>query len=130
MTAAPLVTVVIATYNMAGFLATAVRSALAQTYDPIEVLVIDDGSTDTTDEEMRQFEDERVRYVRQHNQGQAAAKNRGVLEARGEYIAFLDADDYWRHDKLALQMALFENCLLYTSPSPRDISGSRMPSSA
>jgi glycosyltransferase involved in cell wall biosynthesis len=101
---------VIATFNMSEFLSTAVKSALAQTYPNIEVLVVDDGSTDDTSEVMRQFaSDSRVRYIGQQNQGQAAAKNRGIQEARGELVAFLDADDFWREDKLALQAALFEN---------------------
>ena len=108
--ASPLITVVVATFNMSGFLSTAVKSALAQTYPSIEVLVVDDGSTDDTSEVMRQFaQDARVRYIFQRNQGQAAAKNRGIQEARGELVAFLDADDFWREDKLTLQAALFEN---------------------
>lgn len=102
------VSVVIATYNMAGFLLLALRSALAQTYRNIEVLVIDDGSTDGTAEVVAPFlADARVRYLTQANAGQAAAKNRGIRESTGEYVAFLDADDLWMPDKLEAQMPLF-----------------------
>jgi glycosyltransferase involved in cell wall biosynthesis len=104
----PLVSVIIATYNMARYLPLAVRSALDQTYKNIEVLVVDDGSTDDTQKVMTSFlDDPRVRHCPQENKGQAAAKNRGVRESRGDYIAFLDADDMWTLDKLDLQLPLF-----------------------
>ena len=104
----PLVSVVIATYNMARYLPLAVKSALDQTYKNIEVLVVDDGSTDDTDHAIEPLlEDPRLRYCRQENKGQAAAKNRGIRESRGAYIAFLDADDVWALDKLDLQLPLF-----------------------
>jgi glycosyltransferase involved in cell wall biosynthesis len=104
----PLVSVVIATYNMARFLPLALRSALDQSYENIEVLVIDDGSQDDTQAIMAPFRsDHRVRYAFQQNRGQAAAKNHGIREARGEYVAFLDADDMWAPDKLERQMPLF-----------------------
>ena len=103
-----LVSVVIASYDMAAYLPLAVRSALAQTYPNVEVLVIDDGSNDDTAAAIAPLQaDARVRYYRQANAGQAVAKNRGVRLARGEYMAFLDADDFWAPDKLALQMPLF-----------------------
>jgi glycosyltransferase involved in cell wall biosynthesis len=106
MTRAPLVSVVVAAYNMEKYVALAVRSALAQTYRTIEVRVIDDGSTDGTALALAQFAgDGRVHYHYQPNQGQARAKNRGIRESRGEFIAFLDADDLWRPDKLEKQMA-------------------------
>lgn len=108
MTDRPLVSVVIATYNMARFLPLALRSALGQSYENIEVLVIDDGSQDDTQAVMAPFRsDHRVRYVFQQNGGQASAKNHGIREARGEYVAFLDADDMWVPDKLERQMPLF-----------------------
>ncbi len=104
----PLVSVVIATYNMARFLPLALRSALGQGYENIEVLVIDDGSRDDTQAVMAPFRsDHRVRYVFQQNGGQASAKNHGIREAQGEYVAFLDADDMWVPDKLERQMPLF-----------------------
>ena len=104
----PLVSVVIATYNMAKYLPLALRSALDQTYGNVEVLVVDDGSQDDTAAAIEPFlDDPRVRYLVQQNRGQAAAKNHGVREAKGEYIAFLDADDIWMTAKLQLQMPLF-----------------------
>ena len=103
-----LVSVVIATYNMAGYLPLAVKSVLDQVYRNIEVIIIDDGSTDGTGEAIRLFlDDPRVRYMFQENKGQAAAKNYGVRESRGEYIAFLDADDMWMPEKLEMQLPLF-----------------------
>lgn len=104
----PLVSTVIATYNMDAYLPLAIRSVLDQTYGHVEVLIVDDGSTDSTGEVVKPFlEDPRVRYLYQENKGQAAAKNHGVREARGEYVAFLDADDLWAHDKLELQLPVF-----------------------
>jgi glycosyltransferase involved in cell wall biosynthesis len=92
---------------MAEYLPLALRSALDQTYGNVEVLVIDDGSRDNTPQVMTQFKDDRrVRYLVQDNRGQAAAKNHGIREARGEYVAFLDADDIWASEKLELQIPL------------------------
>lgn len=104
----PLVSIVIATYNMADFLPLAIQSALAQTYRNIEVLIVDDGSTDRTAEAVAPFlADSRVRYRTQRNGGQAVAKNSGIRESIGDYIAFLDADDLWTPDKLEAQIPLF-----------------------
>lgn len=92
----PRVSVVIAAYNMANYLPLAVRSTLDQTYRNIEVLIVDDGSADNTAKSLEPFlSDHRVRYLFQENRGQAAAKNHGVRESSGEYIAFLDVDDIW-----------------------------------
>jgi glycosyltransferase involved in cell wall biosynthesis len=103
----PLVSVVIATYNMAKYLPLAIQSALDQTYGNMEVLVIDDGSGDDTCEAIAAFAHEpRVKYWLQENKGQAAAKNHGIRKASGDYIAFLDADDTWEPEKLELQMPL------------------------
>ena len=98
----PLVSVIIPVYNGERYLAEAVESALAQSYRPIEVIVVDDGSTDGTAEIARSFEE--VRYVGQTNQGQAAAMNAGIKTARGEFISFLDADDLWPPNKLSVQI--------------------------
>lgn len=104
----PLVSVVIATYNMAGLLPLALRSALDQSYGNVEVLVVDDGSQDGTPEVVAPFlGDSRVKYLVQENRGQAAAKNHGVREARGDFISFLDADDIWVREKLEQQIPLF-----------------------
>ena len=104
----PLVSVVIATYNMAQYLPLAVRSVLEQTHSNLEVLIVDDGSTDDTPAVVQPFlADPRVRYLRQPNGGQTIAKNHGVREATGEFVGFLDADDLWVPDKLEAQLPLF-----------------------
>lgn len=104
-----LVSVVVASYNMGSYLPLAVSSALAQTYDRIEVLIIDDGSTDNTAAIAQGLlTDPRVRYIHQQNGGQASSKNRGIRESKGEFIAFLDADDLWEPTKLEEQLPLFE----------------------
>ena len=87
------VSVVIPTYNYGGFIYDAIVSALAQTHRPTDLIVVDDGSTDETEEVVRGFESQGVRYVRQENSGVCAARNRGAAESAGEFIAFLDADD-------------------------------------
>ncbi len=97
-----LVSVVIPTYNYAHFVTGAVESALAQTYPDREVLVVDDGSTDDTRDRLAPFEG-RIRYIHQANQGLSAARNTGIREARGALIAFLDSDDLWHPEKLAVQ---------------------------
>lgn len=105
----PLVSVVIATYNMGRYLPETINSVLAQTYSPLEIIVVDDGSTDGTGDIVARWqEDVRFRYIQQSNLGQQAAKNRGVAEASGEFIAFLDADDRWQPTKLERQIPLFE----------------------
>lgn len=90
-----LVSVIIPAYNYARFLPEAVDSALAQTWRPLEIIVIDDGSTDATPELMasRYGDEPLLRYVRKENQGLSAARNTGITEARGEFLVFLDADD-------------------------------------
>ena len=104
-----LVSVVIATYNMARYLPQAVQSVLSQSYTNVEVQIVDDGSSDETAAVVRQWqEDPRVRVHRQVNGGQARAKNQGVTLSRGRFVAFLDADDLWLPDKLARQMPLFK----------------------
>ena len=104
----PLVSVVIPTYNRATLLARALDSALAQTLSDFEVLVVDDGSTDETEAVVRGCGDDRVRYLRQPtNQGVSAARNRGLQEARGPFIAFLDSDDVWFPHKLDAQVTRF-----------------------
>ncbi|MBS1811265.1 MAG: glycosyltransferase [Acidobacteria bacterium] len=100
----PEVSVVIPTYNSASYLIEAVESVLAQTYQDFEVLVIDDGSTDETEQIMRRYQAP-VRYIRQQNGGVSVARNRGIAESRGRYVAFLDADDIWLPHKLARQIA-------------------------
>lgn len=98
----PLVSVIIPSYDSARFVVAAVQSALAQTYSPVEIIVVDDGSTDDTRERLLSCVGP-VRYVYQSNGGPSKARNRGLQEARGELIAFLDADDQWMPEKLIKQ---------------------------
>ena len=99
----PLVSVVIPVFNGERFLREAVESVLAQQYSHLEIIVVDDGSTDGTASVARSLS-ETVRYFYQTNQGPAAARNRGIEQAQGSLIAFADADDLWPADKLALQL--------------------------
>src|SRR6266849_1371894 len=87
----PLVSVVVVCYNQAKYLGEAIESALAQRYQPVEILVVDDGSTDATAKVAATFP--RVHYVHQSNRGLAAARNTGLRHSTGEYVVFLDADD-------------------------------------
>ena len=105
----PLVSVVIPTYDGAYYLGETIGSVLAQTYPHLEVLVVDDGSTDGTPNAAvaGHDADPRVRYLRQANAGTAAARNLGVAHARGEFIALLDHDDLWEPHKLERQLPLF-----------------------
>ncbi len=103
-----LVSVVTATYNMENYIAETLDSILAQDYPHIESIVIDDGSTDNTAEILARYaSDPRVRVVHQRNAGQTVAKNRGIAEARGEFVAFCDADDTWQPRKLSRQIPRF-----------------------
>ena len=101
---ADLVSVIIPVYNEERYLAATIRSALAQSYRPMEIIVIDDGSEDGSAEIARRFS--AVRYVYQKNQGLPAARNAGIEHAQGEFIAYLDADDLWMPEKLTLQVRL------------------------
>jgi glycosyltransferase involved in cell wall biosynthesis len=106
-TAGPLVSVVIPTFNRAQYIVSAVESVLAQRDACLELIVVDDGSTDDTAERLQPYLD-RIRYVSQENAGAGASRNRGMALANGEYIAFLDSDDLWQPTKLALQVAYME----------------------
>lgn len=106
----PTVSVILPTYNRAHVVGRAIRSVLEQTYEDFELIVVDDGSTDGTEEVVRSFDDPRIRYIRHaQNRGGAAARNTGIRAARGEYIAFQDSDDEWLPEKLEKQMRIFEN---------------------
>lgn len=102
-----LVSVIIPTYNRAPYLARAIHSALAQEYSPIEIIVVDDGSTDDTSQVIASFRDQII-SVRQNNRGVSSARNTGLKMARGEYIAFLDSDDFWAKEKLSEQVKALE----------------------
>ena len=103
-----LISVIIPTYNRENKIIDAVRSVLEQTYINIEVIVIDDGSTDDTYLMLDKIEDKRLKYVYQENSGACVARNRGIKEAKGKYIAFHDSDDIWHKDKLEKQIRVLE----------------------
>lgn len=102
----PLVSVVIPNHDYARYVGQAIESVLAQTYAPVEAIVVDNGSTDGSLAVLRAYEG-RCRIVAQDDRGQSAARNRGIAESRGEMVAFLDADDVWMPRKLELQMERF-----------------------
>lgn len=117
--AIPTVSVIIPTYNRATLLCDAINSVFAQSYTNFELIVIDDGSTDNTDAIINSFQDDRLVYVRQENNGRSAARNKALSMASGRYIAFLDSDDLYLPDKLERQvnyMATHPSIgMLYTS---------------
>ena len=104
----PRVLIIIPAYNALRFLPQTVASALAQTWDDFELLIVDDGSSDGTEDWVSQQRDSRIRMVQKTNGGLAAARNTGIATARGEYVAFLDADDLWEPNKLEQQVACLD----------------------
>jgi len=108
----PKVSVIIPTYNRAYLIGRAIQSVLDQSYHDFEIIIIDDGSTDNTEEVVKEFQkkDERIRYIKHKgNKGYPKALNTGIKAARGEYIAFQDSDDEWLPEKLKKQMEVFKN---------------------
>ncbi|MGH2740275.1 MAG: glycosyltransferase [Actinomycetota bacterium] len=102
----PLVSVVIPAYNAEAFIATAIESVVKQTYWNVEVIVVDDGSTDGTAGLVRAMDDPRLRLISGPNEGLPSARNKGVASSHGALIGFLDSDDYWLPRKLEAQVAL------------------------
>jgi len=104
--------VILPVFNGECYISEAIESVLAQTYSPAEILVVDDGSTDGTAQILEDYSrrETRVLAFRQENQGIGAARNCGVAHARGEYLAFLDADDLWGENKLEMQVGAFDRC--------------------
>ncbi|MCQ2311368.1 MAG: glycosyltransferase [Paludibacteraceae bacterium] len=105
-----LVSVIMPTYNCAQFIARSIESVLAQTHTNWELLIVDDCSTDDTTSVVKPYrQDTRIHYsVLDHNSGAAVARNTALLQAKGQYIAFLDSDDYWSADKLTLQIEFMQ----------------------
>lgn len=105
----PLISVIIPTYNCGRYIKRAVDSIMQQTFNNFEIIIVDDGSDDNTKEMLADslVKNNKIKYIFQINQGHAIARNRGVKEARGEFIAFLDADDYWDPRKLEKQLEVF-----------------------
>ena len=111
-----MISVVIPLYNKEKQIAHTLQSVFAQTFQNFEIVIVDDGSTDNSVEEVEKFTDSRIRLIRQANAGVAAARNRGIEEAQGELIAFLDADDEWKPEYLATQYHLYQKypeCSVY-----------------
>ena len=121
------VSAIIPVYNGAATIGRAIESALDQQFDGLEIIVVDDGSTDSTAERLKQWGD-KIRVVRQPNRGRSAARNAAVRVASGEYIAFLDADDAWLPGKLIAMVSVLDRAqpqavLAYSRFTPVDGSG-------
>jgi len=108
----PTVSVIIPTYNRAHLIGRSIQSVLNQTYQDFELIIVDDGSTDNTEEVIKKFQehDKRTKYIKHNkNKGGSAARNTGIKNAKGKYIAFLDSDDEWLIGKLKRQMKFIKN---------------------
>ena len=104
-----LVSIIMPSYNTAQYIAESIRSVLAQTYANWELIIVDDCSTDHTDEIVGSFQDNRIKYLKnKKNSGAAVSRNRALREAKGRWIAFLDSDDLWLPEKLEKQIAFME----------------------
>src|SRR5580693_7854433 len=107
----PLVSILIPAYNAEAWISDTLRSAIGQTWEPKEIIVVDDGSKDQTLAIARQFESKQVRVVSQENQGAAAARNKCFSLSQGQYIQWLDADDLLGPDKISRQMEVLSQGL-------------------
>ncbi|MCB4825122.1 glycosyltransferase family 2 protein [Roseicella aerolata] len=114
----PVLSIVIPAYNIAPYIGMAVRSALDQTLREVEVIVVDDGSTDETAAEVERIRDPRLRLLRKANGGLSSARNAGIVAARGRHVGLLDGDDVWTPTKAERQVAVLEGdpsvCLTYS----------------
>ncbi len=111
-----MISVVIPLYNKEKQIAYTLQSVFNQTFQDFEIVIVDDGSTDGSVAEVEKFADRRIRLIHQQNAGVSAARNRGIEEAKGELVAFLDADDEWKPEYLAMQHSLYlkyPDCSIY-----------------
>ena len=127
---AELVSIIMPSYNTSDFISETIKSVLNQTYANWELLIVDDCSTDNTDEIVRPFLlDKRIRYLKnENNSGAAVSRNRALREAKGKWVAFLDSDDLWMPDKLSKQIRFMEKNsyhFSYTNYSEIDTKGRR-----
>lgn len=126
-----MISIVIPLYNKQDSIANSLKSVLIQQFSDFEIVVVDDGSTDRSVKEVMKISDDRICLIRQSNAGVSAARNRGIEEAKGEFVAFLDADDEWRPDYLTSQMAAAEKypeCAVFaTNYEFRNVKGVVMP---
>lgn len=105
------VSVILPTYNRAAVVAKAIDSVLKQTYQAFEIIIVDDGSIDKTEDIVNSYKDERIIYIKhKRNKGAGAARNTGITNARGDYIAFQDSDAEWLPEKLEKQVRVFSEC--------------------
>ena len=129
----PLVSVVIPTYNRADIIKRSIDSVLEQTYKNIEIVIVDDGSTDNTKEVVESYDDQRVRYVSYGtNRGANHARNTGIKKAKGTLIAFQDSDDVWHPEKIEKQVKAYlespdDHKVVYTGTRSRRVEGFYMP---
>ena len=112
-----LVSIIMPSYNTELFISDTIKSVLAQTYTNWELIIVDDYSTDHTDDVVNSFSDERIHYYKNScNKGAALSRNRALRKAKGKWIAFLDSDDLWMPQKLEMQIAFMkENGYLFSS---------------
>lgn len=127
----PKISVVIPLYNKEKSIASTLQTVLNQTFTDYEIVIVNDGSTDNSVTEVEKVQDDRIRLIHQQNAGVSAARNRGIEEAKGELIAFLDADDEWKPEYLATQYHLFQKypeCSVFACNYEfRDVSGKVTP---
>ena len=103
------ISVIVPTYNRADLISETIESILNQTYKYFELIIVDDGSTDNTEEVIRKFKDSRIKYIKTDNWGgPARPRNTGIKKTKGEYIAFCDDDDIWLPKKLEKQIRVFK----------------------
>ncbi len=126
----PIVSVILPTYNRAQFLWDAIYSVLNQTFSGFEIIVVDDGSTDNTEQIIKKFLDPRIIYIKQINQGRSHARNTAIKVSRGKYITFLDSDDLYLPNKLEIQVNYLNNHkkvdMVYTSAYCIDANGKKL----